>query len=75
MIRFNQKTKDLPWKPYRKKPVWVRAVRIGEPFEVETLEGVMRGKRGDFLIEGVDGELYPCDAGIFFKTYEEVKIG
>ena len=56
-------------KLYRKKTL-TRAVRMPEPFSVETLEGTMRGKEGDYLMIGVNGEMYPCDAEIFAKTYE-----
>ncbi len=46
-----------------------------------TPEGLMHAKPGDFIIQGVEGEIYPCKPSIFFKTYvpvmEEasVKIG
>lgn len=59
---------------HRKKPVVVHARKISKPFEVHTLEGIMKGKRGDWLIRGVEGELYPCDNRIFKKTYERVRI-
>lgn len=72
MIKFNQDDKLLGMKSYRKKPVIVHAVLIVEEFEVETLEGTMRGKPGDYLIKGVRGELYPCDHEIFKEIYEEV---
>lgn len=38
--------------------------------EIDTLEGTMRADLGDFIIEGVEGELYPCKPDIFHKTYE-----
>ncbi|WP_321814596.1 MULTISPECIES: hypothetical protein [unclassified Paraburkholderia] len=37
---------------------------------VPTLEGSMRFERGDMLITGVMGEIYPCKADIFAATYE-----
>ena len=37
---------------------------------VSTLEGTMRFNRGDMLITGVAGEIYPCRLDIFDKTYE-----
>lgn len=40
--------------------------------EIKTLEGVMRGNGGDFIIKGVSGELYPCKPDIFKKTYEAI---
>ena len=60
------------FKPFRKKPVVVHAKQIDAPFEVETMEGTMRGKAGDYLIVGVIGERYPCDKDVFERTYEEV---
>lgn len=38
--------------------------------EIETLEGVMRGNEGDWIIRGVKGEIYPCKPDIFEATYE-----
>jgi len=58
------------WKYFQKRPVVVKAIRMDKDFEVETLEGTMKGKAGDYLIEGVEGELYPCDYKIFQKTYK-----
>ena len=40
--------------------------------EIKTLEGTMIAKAGDFIIRGVQGELYPCKADIFMATYEQV---
>ncbi|WP_414079495.1 hypothetical protein [Streptococcus suis] len=39
---------------------------------VVTLEGVMTAKKGDYIIKGVRGELYPCKPDIFAETYERV---
>ena len=56
---------------FKKKPIVIQACQIPEEFEVETLEGTMKGKAGDWLIIGVKGEMYPCDDEIFKETYEE----
>lgn len=40
--------------------------------EIKTLEGTMIGNLGDWIIKGVNGELYPCKPDIFEKTYDEV---
>lgn len=40
--------------------------------EIKTLEGVMLGNIDDYIIRGVQGELYPCKPDIFEQTYEEV---
>lgn len=43
--------------------------------EIETLEGTMRGDLGDYIIQGINGEIYPCKRDIFDKTYEkEIEI-
>ena len=39
---------------------------------VKTLEGDMKANVGDYIIKGVNGELYPCKPDIFEKTYERV---
>jgi hypothetical protein len=57
---------------YRKKPIVVEAVRLIDPIAIATLEGVMIGNVGDWLITGVNGEKYPCKNDIFEKTYEKV---
>lgn len=37
---------------------------------IKTLEGEMRGDYGDYIIQGVRGEIYPCKPDIFEATYE-----
>jgi len=41
--------------------------------DIETLEGTMIGNYGDYIIKGVQGEIYPCKPDIFEITYELVK--
>ena len=41
--------------------------------EIKTLEGTMIANAGDYIIQGVNGEIYPCKADIFQKTYTEDK--
>lgn len=40
---------------------------------IDTLEGEMTAKLGDWIIKGVNGEFYPCKPDIFEKTYEAVE--
>lgn len=40
--------------------------------DIPTLEGVITAREGDFVIRGVQGELYPCKPDIFEQTYEAV---
>jgi hypothetical protein len=37
---------------------------------IPTLEGTMRFNRGEMLITGVKGEIYPCKPDIFAATYD-----
>ena len=43
----------------------------GEPI-IKTLEGDMKVSYGDYVIKGINGEMYPCKPDIFCKTYDEV---
>lgn len=42
----------------------------GQTYQIKTAEGVMDANPGDWIIQGVKGELYPCKADIFDLTYE-----
>lgn len=41
--------------------------------EIETLNGPVIAKKGEYIIKGVSNEVYPCDADIFEQTYEPVE--
>ena len=71
MLKFTQnKMPKMNFKKAVKKPIPIKCIQIDEPFEVESMEGVMRGKAGDWLMVGVNGEKYVCDDGIFRKSYD-----
>ena len=75
-MKIVKKLTDLKkdWEWYQKKPVQVKATEIIEKvIEVHTREGVLMGYKGDFLIQGIEGEIYPCGRKIFFKTYRKLK--
>ena len=70
---------------YQSKPVTIRAVQflgdgtihpaikyddLEEQFYVETLEGPLTIRSGDWLIEGTEGEFYPCKNSVFERKYE-----
>lgn len=42
----------------------------GPSLIIPTLEGDHEAKAGDWIIVGVQGELYPCKPDIFAATYE-----
>lgn len=39
---------------------------------IKTLEGEMRVDYYDYIIKGINGEIYPCKPDIFEKTYEKI---
>lgn len=41
--------------------------------EIFTLEGRMVAKQGDYIIQGIKKEIYPCKPDIFEATYEKVE--
>jgi hypothetical protein len=58
-----------------KKPIVVRAFQTAKEIMISTLEGDMKANVGDWIIEGVNGEFYPCKPEIFAKTYKKYKGG
>lgn len=56
-----------------KKPIPIQAIRITEPFTVDTLEGRHTGNAGDYLVIGIRGERYPVKRDIFEESYDEVE--
>lgn len=40
---------------------------------IKTLEGNNIANRGDYIIQGVHGELYPCKPDIFEEIYDRVE--
>lgn len=40
--------------------------------EVRTLDGTMSAYKGDWIVKGVKGEVYPMKDSIFKETHEEV---
>ena len=54
----------------------IRGVRLppgNRVLQIQTLEGEMNARVGDWIIKGVKGEFYPCKPDIFEATYEEVE--
>lgn len=51
---------------------WCRGTAAGSIVFVTTLEGLMRADEGDWIIQGVKGEFYPCKPDVFDASYEFV---
>jgi len=66
------------WTVDRVPQWWVEAkgieivIKSGSVF-IPTLEGTHEAKVGDWIIQGVKGEIYPCKPDIFALTYEKVE--
>lgn len=64
-----------------------KAFKIGDPWPdvfpedqlvgivIPTLEGRMIAVQEDWIIKGVEGEIYPCKPSVFMATYEPVLFG
>ena len=60
----------MPWSfDYEGQPI---THENDDCYLIPTLEGTMKFNRGEMLITGVNGEIYPCKLDIFDKTYEIV---
>lgn len=46
---------------------------MGPHISIKTLEGTMIASQDDWIIQGVQGEFYPCKPDIFEATYEKVE--
>lgn len=57
----------------RRKPDQALVRWENSTLKIPTLEGVMEASPGDWIICGVQGELYPCKPDIFAATYEAVE--
>ncbi len=58
----------MPWSfDYKGKPI---THENDNCYLIPTLEGTMMFNRGNMLITGIKGEIYPCKADIFAATYE-----
>lgn len=45
---------------------------LPDSVKIKTLEGVMTASRGDWIVRGVKGEIYPCKPDIFAASYDPV---
>lgn len=65
---------------FSERPQWLEAAIMNGTIThtmgklvIDTLECQMLCDVGDYIIQGVNGELYPCKPYIFEKTYEVVE--
>lgn len=76
MKTFNTQERELFFREkdlFVKRPLPIRAVQINEPFRVRSLEGdYAQGSPGDYLLQGIKGELYICNKQIFEESYTKI---
>jgi len=56
----------------RKKQTNIKAIVLEFPAMIQTLEGNMKAKKGDYLVLGTANEIYPVKKEIFEKIYESI---
>ena len=62
-----------PASAYDIKAAFGGGVRVGAgQLQCRTMEGDLNATPGDYIIQGVKGEVYPCKPDIFEMTYEAV---
>jgi len=68
-------SEKVVWRKARKKPVIVEFREVkGEVEKIWTREGMIYAfPETDFIIRGVEGEVYPIKKEIFYKTYEIIE--
>lgn len=70
------KVKAVKWDGTNKKEIlkWLgdKAYFDNDILYIKTLEGNLITNIGDYIIQGIKGEFYPCKPDIFHKTYEPV---
>ena len=79
-FRLNERgliAEDWFWDAVTRNDIITHCFGKHEPYpawcEIKTLEGTMIANAGDYIIQGVHGEIYPCKAGIFQNTYTDDK--
>lgn len=64
---------DWAVKAFKEGVIYYDSLKSNEPpceLFIKTLEGVHHVSVSDYIIQGVNGELYPCKPDIFEKTYD-----
>lgn len=60
------------FKKFKSKPFFVHAYQTDKEFDIVTLEGTLKACKGDWIVRGLSGELYPVKPDVFSQKYEEV---
>lgn len=55
---------------FRRKPLIIEAIRIKQEMTIDTPNGIVKAKAGDWLLNDVEGKQYPCIDSVFRESYE-----
>ena len=62
-------------------PDWVEAayengdlIFVSDFIDINTDEGMMTGRSGDWIVKGVEDEIYPVRGSVFDSTYEQISV-
>ena len=69
-MKVEMNTAGPKWKTVMKRPLPTNAKQMNTDFEIDTPEGTMKGEKGDWLMEGVFGEMYLCKKKYFDATHD-----
>ncbi len=72
-VQYNGANMDELWDWGGAEHIFGPAPGLREHGYIETLEGDMEFRPGDWIIKGIKGEFYPCKPDIFEQTYESVE--
>lgn len=67
---YNDAMQAQRWMSDHGEVAKVNKLKSGFSMFIPTLEGKMRASAGDWIIQGVNGEFYPCKPDVFDATYE-----
>ena len=79
MAKFRKKPVVVEAEQFRGELLRGMSLGKAEPYGlanqpgVQTLQGFMVAKVGDWISKGIRGEFYPCKPDIFAETYERVE--
>jgi hypothetical protein len=68
----DEKMTEFSKQRFRKKPIEIDAYQLTKQKEIKTREGTLMGYPGDWVVTGIQGEIYPVGKEIFEMTYDPV---
>lgn len=69
-FQYDDRPEIIGLQEYRRKPGNIHALQINEPFQVQTLEGLVTAKAGSYLVFGDKNDVWPVEEDIFNSRYE-----